>query len=913
VREDAVDTYIRSRGELLKSILDGADYDLSVGNYIVAQINLERHGYVIEKTTDDLLCDYVVRKELTEEEQKRLDELRSIYAETRDLDVLDEAQRILDAEREREEGRTFESGEAKETKFRFRRGAEFIVPKHAWENGYAEHNLEDSHALWPHASYDELRSHGGDKHPMMEGIHPHLQKNHVTGYPSWIQTLHDFYLPSEKGGESLSQRYTYHESAEDKYHRKKNHGLVNGEDREDPITGKIVKHQPYLGPLEQSGALSHLHDIYERNYHDWKESNPEIVDEITKENPITEDHEFLLRQMHFKEAAEGWMNEDKNINFSMADYAKGTDVYGLSEEEMAGYDIRGSLGHKGYLLGLEFLTPKQRHLVMKHLHEKGSDAHDAQVIDIGDGQKLSMGRIKRNIAQRFTPEFFHYQRSTHMPGPNAHPVHTESKDDHTKAVEMAAGLHMIPALYTHEMEDGRVVAEHLLDGINNHLYGEDEEDEDGNRIHLTDLPDMGRFAKYNKEAEKMVKDGIVDTVGDAIRHILRREDGNSEFSNHKQLLNIVGYDGSLETPHESGAHPLFPDFEQPFLSEDTMNEVMKLATEMGSKAFDAKEIRNGDSFHYLGINGPSIEDIDSDFRDAWLIGPDGHPVGLSAHFARPFQEQGGRGRSPLSLLQIMHQSLPKDDAGFSLIGRIGLNGMFEPNSKTLGLFGRYLPILSDKHNHELYGAHGIQNLWESSSPYQITGKDPRTLKNKVGVSRSNLSKSWAKKSHGKNIDELKAEHGQETQKVKESKLWDKGFFSIEPLLAIGGKGQRATQTEANSRNSMARKTAFGHVPPPHNPNKTAILSRRKMQGGRYPLSHGDAKTFSEHQKFSGKSQKEIDLSSDEIEKVEAQMDILVQNIMGSQNEEERVLQAILKILTKNERLTKMRFLIWLRF
>ena len=117
---------------------------------------------------------------------------------------------------------------------------------------------------------------------------------------------------------------------------------------------------------------------------------------------------------------------------------------------------------------------------MKHLHEKGSDSEDAQVIDIGDGQKLSMGRIKRNMKQRFTPEFLHYGRSTHMTGPNTN-VHVESADDHTNAVEMASGMHMIPALYAHEMEDGRS-AEHLLDGINNHLYGGDEEDEEGKHL-----------------------------------------------------------------------------------------------------------------------------------------------------------------------------------------------------------------------------------------------------------------------------------------------------------------------------------------------------------------------------------------------------------------------------------------------
>ena len=262
---------------------------------------------------------------------------------------------------------------------------------------------------------------------------------------------------------------------------------------------------------------------------------------------------------------------------------------------------------------------------------------------------------------------------------------------------------------------------------------------------------------------------------------------------------------------------------------------------------------------------------------------------MSAHFARVFQEQGGRGRSPLSLLQIMHQSLPKDDGGFSLIGRIGANGMFEPNQKTLGLFGRYLPILSDKHNYELFGSHGIQSLWDSTSPQQLKGgSNPRTLKNKEGVSRSNFSKSYANKTHGKTQTSINAEFGQETTKAKGSRLWEKGFFSTEPLMAIGGKGQKATQTINNARNAHARKTAFGHVTPPHKPNKKGVLTRRQMMRlDEEKLSHGDARKFGEHQNFSGKRQEEMDSSSEEIESMEAQMDVLFQNINESKNADEK--------------------------
>lgn len=48
LREDAVDWYIRSRHDLLKSSLDGFDYDLSVANFAFSKLNLNRHGYNLE-------------------------------------------------------------------------------------------------------------------------------------------------------------------------------------------------------------------------------------------------------------------------------------------------------------------------------------------------------------------------------------------------------------------------------------------------------------------------------------------------------------------------------------------------------------------------------------------------------------------------------------------------------------------------------------------------------------------------------------------------------------------------------------------------------------------------------------------------------------------------------------------------
>lgn len=84
----------------------------------------------------------------------------------------------------------------------------------------------------------------------------------------------------------------------------------------------------------------------------------------------------------------------------------------------------------------------------------------------------------------------------------------------------------------------------------------------------------------------------------------------------------------------------------------------------------------------------------------------------------------------------------------------------------------------------------------------------------------------------------------------------KRIFSTEPLMAIGGKGQKATQTISNARNTHARKTAFGHVTPPHKPNKKAVLTRRQMMRlDEEKLSHGDARKFGSTRTFQVKDKK----------------------------------------------------------
>ena len=72
MREDPVDIYLRARTELMNSILDGYDYGYSVGNYLLAKANLERHGFEYQPSHYDILCDIVAKEELDEEKRKTM-------------------------------------------------------------------------------------------------------------------------------------------------------------------------------------------------------------------------------------------------------------------------------------------------------------------------------------------------------------------------------------------------------------------------------------------------------------------------------------------------------------------------------------------------------------------------------------------------------------------------------------------------------------------------------------------------------------------------------------------------------------------------------------------------------------------------------------------------------------------------
>ena len=142
VREDAVDWYLRSRGNLLKSILDGLDFDESIANFAFAKLNLNRHGYDIEKSVEDLVCDSLIQKEMSDGLKRKIEalveEARGSDME-RKLEILDEISRLEQSAKTMEHVAV---GDMEDKRTDFVRGGEQKLAPHDWTDRFTERELK---------------------------------------------------------------------------------------------------------------------------------------------------------------------------------------------------------------------------------------------------------------------------------------------------------------------------------------------------------------------------------------------------------------------------------------------------------------------------------------------------------------------------------------------------------------------------------------------------------------------------------------------------------------------------------------------------------------------------------------------------------------------------------------------------
>lgn len=829
--------YYRSRNDLLKSIFDGLDLEDNLGHFYFAKMNLENHKETIPQTPLDDVCHSILKQK---QRKHRFDK--------------------------------------KTTGSLFMRGAEMKLGEHHWQGRMRERPLHEVASSFPHAEFAQGQ-HYSESHPHHKKHHPLREKNTITGRSKMSETLRRFYLPSKPGGESMSLRHKIAEQGKERLEEKKRNPSVIGKVRYNTESEKDENHHNFLGPLNDH----YQHDIYENNFQQWMTQNRDLEKEMIDKFPKPAEHEHALRLRHFEEAADGWESdqyhsESFDPKATMSEQEIQDHLYsGKPESELEPKQIKESLGHEGYLYGLEFLNPIDRNKVIEHLHTEGSDSANAQNIALSKNNNISAGRIKRNLAQRFTGEFDHYMRPQHMHGANVK-KHYETIDDVPDGESRFMKSSLLKAMqeipFDAKSEGTTSVYQNLLEDYNELLHehrdsaesGTYEDDEEGGLMHL---PIRGM-----KQARKI--EAGHDNPEDVLSELKILDEKPSEHIDLESMLQLMGYNADLT---EMDSHPLLNGFEGALVAPEKVREVISKAKEMSEIERQQKPIRNHDSFHNGGENAPDIADIPEDEKEHWLTNDDNNLVGLGAHFAEIFHHQGGMGKNVLHKLEMMHDSLPKDEEGYSIMGQV-IGDRFEPNPKTVGLWGRYLPSLYSKETREHSGHHGITSFWDASNHRGMT--KVRNSKNMPFRQKTSLVGGYSNKVRYMSDDERKAYFNGPANR---SALSADNYFNANPINALGGIGLKATQSDNNAKHTHRIATAGGRLHPPHDPMKKKSWLSKKDLDANTILSHSNnnKELFNIFQGHKKKRKKDVPLSAeleDELEVLEHEYDKISNQIMN---------------------------------
>ena len=443
MREDAFDVYLRTRGNLLKAVVDGIDYHNAVADHYFSVLNVSRQGDDFVKSWEDHLTISILKEEIPSE-QRQFKPLSRRHQKK-------EKQKRSDAE----------LSEVQLLNEHLTRVSEMMHDgEHHWFDRVIERPLEQIFTedidVVGEAGYD----HYHNIHPFSPVVHPHKRVNTITGEPRWIETLRRFYLPSEPGAQSNSEIHAEIEKAQDKHDISQENPFVSGtvegtsekkiqqrineiyENTDDLAKETLfydIEEMPDSTDEEKKAkkkefekmkraffgqqAIEELaqektnesrqpfagrhhdispHSIYMTDFERWKAENPNAATKVSEMFPEDDaKQDFELRKQHCESRAKDWFSDEihpepyigetdeERIEREMA-FMRGEDVPRDAPEPI---HFPKKMSYNGFRHGLEFMTPAQRYMVAKHLYEKDTKHPDNQMISLGDGTYTSAGRI----------------------------------------------------------------------------------------------------------------------------------------------------------------------------------------------------------------------------------------------------------------------------------------------------------------------------------------------------------------------------------------------------------------------------------------------------------------------------------------------------------------------------------------
>ena len=591
---------------------------------------------------------------------------------------------------------------------------------HRWE-GKINSSKQALHSVWPSANLGQ-----GDYsvHPFSMNFHPLLEKDPVTGYPAFVESLRDYYL-TEEDSPSTSEKHGEIELKHNSHHKKPKPVDKDGNISHESdflITDRI------LGDLDEHGvgAGTTEHGLYERAFQIWKDTNRKEIDNLISKEGATEKD---LRRIHFDDAARDWISEDY-------------------QEDELGEPHPHRLGWLGYNLGLEWLSPKERSQVVEHLFQGGADdepqenklyqdiqemvknsegttspeeAFDyfmdfqpnnyrKQEIDnwnepmtqsknenhvkLQDGTKIPLARLHRTFPKRAIPEFMWATGTPDRTLPNTK-SHIQTHEDSPFSMQDR------PYFVRDLMENFEAPKGSAHDNMLQHLLGEIS-----TRLHdsVTDDSDVYGTAKHNFVNFPSTKSEIEEVKSNYLKQVKKLQD-KEDTSVSKEDMNKIFYntvkqwDMQKRQTHDLGFHKNFSleDFKNlkslhssldnennPIFEEDYMKDFADFH-EQGSGIVDRHFKLKNSLIPFTRIHGPSKDSVSEDIANHYDKYGDNLET-LAFHWAHPFQ-RGGLGLLPETFVDILHNTF-KDEDDESLLGAIDeVSGIFKLHPELENLFG----------------------------------------------------------------------------------------------------------------------------------------------------------------------------------------------------------------------------------
>jgi hypothetical protein len=731
---------------------------------------------------------------------------------------------------------------------------------HIWNKGLrGAKDIMHSHAVWPSFTPETGSPYTKMHFPFHSSIHPLLHTNSTSGYPAFVEKFRS-HIFNGHSKEETQMEGLLHDELE-----KVKSPLIFGHNK-----------KTLLGPIRVNGSnVSHQDDLYQRDYQRWKRNNIDAIkmnEANLSEGRSAEENENRLRVAHFEARAKQWVSDD----------------YVVDEN---GDEHPSSLGHEGYMYGLEWLNPVERTAVMRRIHEEGG-LDKSPLLKLPNGETIPSARIAWNNLIRRTPELNWATRGDEQRGANAH-HRMESMEDYSQGDNRFLQNAFGEAAHTYQLLDDKKeatgsIADYIIEALHD-AHGI-EEDQNGEWVGkpFSFLPKLNLDKNDMAESYPLeTKDGVKGLWASSRNHRPKKRNvmqgPHETFMSMEDILFLAGYDPKTRKPLLK--HPIYGNMDGPIIPLEDIENMEEEAKLSGNIASRGKEMRE----HLTFLQAPHGPHPDEDAPNYWQLGGNGNfTVGPAKFWSQGFDVGGGAGMTHSTYNEIIHSLSPgmqptldeilpasiDADEPFNPFTGEGqkpvqtssikeddtmpeFSSMFETKPHTNAITGskQHEPLNVNPENMSL-GLHfgtGKANAVGTWNP--VTKKfdkgDKRTLLENIFSPANVFTKTSAGEKHNWTLHKTtlspQTEYAIRNMNSAERKKFSTRYFHPSTTF----NAMRTTHPEqaysshsgdgpilAKKRRLHYLKTMLGRSNSPHAPNKTSMEQLKALKDGNVPVTYG---------------------------------------------------------------------------